>query len=233
MTEGGHLVVMHCRSRLPGLAVALSALLGYVILAVWVRRHPESATELAITRGIQSRMPRAAARLLYWVSWLGFPPQSVFIPSAVIAVFWLRGQRRTAVNLLFTWMASTISFVTKRLVRRPRPNHPAVRIVVAQPRDASYPSGHVVTYTAFWLAALTAAAEHVRWGWLRGVLLVLAGLLVGLVGLSRIYLGHHWLTDVLGGYLLGGSWFGLTRLLGAPPERCGSSCDPGLLGRSP
>lgn len=222
MTESGCAGAMRCRSRLPGLAVALSGLLGYVLLAVWVRRHPESATELAITRGIQSRMPRAAARVLRWVSWLGFPPQSVFIPSAVIAAFWLRGQRRIAVHLVLSWVASVISFVTKRLVRRPRPNHPAVRIVVAQPRDASYPSGHVVTYTAFWLAALTAAAERTRWSWLRGVLLTVAALLVGLVGLSRIYLGHHWLTDVLGGYLLGGSWFGLTRLLGTPPERCRS-----------
>ncbi|MFN3335889.1 MAG: phosphatase PAP2 family protein [Thermomicrobium sp.] len=222
MREGGCLVAMRCRSRLPGLVVALLALLGYVALAVWVRGHPEPATELAITRGIQSRMPRSAARLLRWVSWLGFPPQSVFVPSAVIAAFWLRGERQTAVNLLLTWLASTISFVTKRLVRRPRPNHPAVQIVMAQPRDASYPSGHVVTYTSFWLAALTAAADRVRWGWLRGVLLAFAGLLVGLVGLSRIYLGHHWLTDVVGGYLLGGSWFGLTRLLSAPPERCGS-----------
>ncbi len=233
MTEGGDTGAMRCRNRLPGVAVALSALLGYLVLAVWVRRHPESAIELAITRRIQSRMPCAAARVLRWISWLGFPPQSVLLPSAVIAAFWLRGQRRTAIDLLLTWTASVISFVTKRLVRRPRPNHPAVRIVLAQPRDASYPSGHVVTYTAFWLAALTAAAEHARWGWLRGALLALAGILVGLVGLSRIYLGHHWLTDVIGGYLLGGSWFGLTRLLSASPERCRTSCDPGPFGRLP
>ncbi|MCS7050465.1 MAG: phosphatase PAP2 family protein [Thermomicrobium sp.] len=208
---------MSCRSRWPGVLVG-AGLLGYLALAVWVWRHPASAAELAVTRRLQSSTPRALGGLLRWVSWLGFPPQSVLVPSVVIAVFWWRGQRRTAIELLLTWMASVISFLTKRLVRRPRPNHPTVRILVPQPNDASYPSGHVVTYTAFWLATLTAAAERVRWAWLRGALLASAAVLVGTVGLSRIYLGHHWLTDVLGGYLLGGSWFGLIRRCGAQPQ---------------
>ncbi len=202
---------MRHRRSLPGVVAALAALVAYVGLALWVRRHPPPACELAVTRRLQEKTPPALGRFLRWVSWLGFPPQSVLVPTAVIAAFWLRGDRRTATQLFFTWTASTVSFVTKRLVRRPRPNHPAVRIPVAQPRDASYPSGHVVTYTAFWLAALLALAERARWLWLRATLIASAIVLVGTVGLSRIYLGHHWLTDVLGGYLLGGSWYGLVR----------------------
>ena len=202
---------MRHRRSLPGVVAALAALVAYVGLALWVRRRPAPACELAVTRRLQEKTPPALGRFLRWVSWLGFPPQSVLVPTAVIAAFWLRGDRRTATQLFFTWTASTVSFVTKRLVRRPRPNHPAVRIPVAQPRDASYPSGHVVTYTAFWLAALLALAERARWLWLRATLIASAIVLVGTVGLSRIYLGHHWLTDVLGGYLLGGSWYGLVR----------------------
>ncbi|MCS7257587.1 MAG: phosphatase PAP2 family protein [Thermomicrobium sp.] len=213
---------MRHRRSLPGVVAALAALAAYVGLALWVRRHPTPACELAVTRRLQEKTPPALGRFLRWVSWLGFPPQSVLVPTAVIAAFWLRGDRRTATQLFFTWTASTVSFVTKRLVRRPRPNHPAVRIPIAQPRDASYPSGHVVTYTAFWLAALLALAERARWLWLRATLIASAIVLVGTVGLSRIYLGHHWLTDVLGGYLLGGSWYGLVRAVSGrsgQPER--------------
>ncbi|MCX2727209.1 phosphatase PAP2 family protein [Thermomicrobium sp. 4228-Ro] len=205
---------MRRRHSLPGLVAVLGALAAYAGLAIWVRRHPESPCELVVTRRLQESTPPAVGRFLEWISWLGFPPQSVLVPSAIIAGFWLRGDRRTATQLFFAWTASTVSFVTKRLVRRPRPNHPDVRVPIAQPRDASYPSGHVVTYTAFWLAALVALAERARWLWLRVVLVASAVVLVGTVGLSRIYLGHHWLTDVLGGYLLGGSWYGLVRFLG-------------------
>ncbi len=197
----------------PGLLGGVGALALYAALAWWVRRHPASRFELTVTQTIQQKTPRTLGQFLRWVSWFGFPPQSVLIPSAVIAAFWLRGDRTTARRLFFTWTATTVSFVTKRIVRRPRPNHPTIHVTVAQPRDASYPSGHVVTYTAFWLAALTALAERTRWLWLRVVVLASAALLVGTVGLSRIYLGHHWLTDVIGGYLLGGSWYGLIRSL--------------------
>ena len=47
-----------------------------------------------------------------------------------------------------------------------------------------------------------------RSGWLRRVAILLCGLAIGLVGLSRIYLGAHWFTDVVGGYLLGSVFLG-------------------------
>jgi len=213
---------MDCRRRAPAIVALASALLLYVLLALWVRRYPESPSELALLRRIQTSTPPTIGRFLHWVSWLGFPPQSVLLPGAVIAAFWWRGHRPVALELLTSWTPSAVSFVTKRLVRRPRPNHPSINVPVRQPGDASYPSGHVVTYTAFWLAALTALAERAPWTWVRGLLRVCAGLLVATVGLSRMYLGHHWLTDVIGGYLLGGSWYGLVRLLRCAGERAGS-----------
>jgi undecaprenyl-diphosphatase len=62
------------------------------------------------------------------------------------------------------------------------------------------------------------------WGWLflvallrkemnrgiRAALLSISSLVVALIGPSRVYLGDHWATDVLGGYLYGGGWFGFS-----------------------
>jgi len=71
---------------------------------------------------------------------------------------------------------------------------------------AAFPSGHTTEGTAvFLMLAVLAAASRPAWG--QKVAAATGGLLVAaLIGFSRLYLGVHWLTDVLAGYALGGLW---------------------------
>jgi len=76
----------------------------------------------------------------------------------------------------------------------------------AQPyTGAAFPSGHATQSAAFYamLAVVLGAGLSSR---RRAILWSAAALVVVIVGASRIYLGAHWLTDVLGGYALGVSW---------------------------
>ncbi len=98
-----------------------------------------------------------------------------------------------------------------RSVARPRP--PASLHLVGAGGYA-FPSGHTTTATigygllAVLLAGLLSRASAVK----RAIVVVAVVLAVG-VGLSRIYLGVHWPTDVLGGWALGASWLALGALL--------------------
>ena len=91
----------------------------------------------------------------------------------------------------------------KLLVHRPRP--PAT-LALAHFSGYAFPSGHATDSAAVYgmLAALLATAS-IRWGRKVAAWTTAAGL-VALIGLSRLYLGGHWLTDVLGGFALGGTW---------------------------
>jgi undecaprenyl-diphosphatase len=106
------------------------------------------------------------------------------------------------------WLAVSIAgavglyHLVKYLVGRPRPP-PAIWI--GHFSGASFPSGHAAQSVACYatLALIVSAGRPL---WVKITVGCVAGLVVLVVGGSRIYLGAHWLTDVLAGYALGLAW---------------------------
>ncbi|MBV9616861.1 MAG: phosphatase PAP2 family protein [Ktedonobacteraceae bacterium] len=80
-----------------------------------------------------------------------------------------------------------------------------------KPDGKSFPSGHVLASFTFWNWFLMLKPfilkEH---SWWQRLLLKFPPLFIILIGPARIYLGDHWASDVLGGYLLSSSWFCLS-----------------------
>lgn len=90
----------------------------------------------------------------------------------------------------------------KDLVERPRPADP-----VATTSSSSFPSGHAA-FSTFYLWLAVTVAVRLRPNMARKAALVVGGLLVaGLIGLSRIYLNAHYLSDVTAGWSFGAFWF--------------------------
>jgi len=97
----------------------------------------------------------------------------------------------------------------KWMVARPRPSAELIKVwtVLSTP---SFPSGHVVHYVTFYGFYGWVMSRHIANPLMRTIARVVSSGLVLLVGPSRIYLGTHWASDVLGGYLLGGMWLWLS-----------------------
>jgi undecaprenyl-diphosphatase len=126
---------------------------------------------------------------------------SLIVGAAII--FWRRLLLDAIVLLASAVGAGVLAQVLKLLIQRPRP---AFAESLVDPTGYSFPSGHVTSSTAFYLAlALLATGWVRRWETRVYIILGLVVLLLG-VGFSRLYLGAHYLTDVLGGYAAGAFW---------------------------
>ena len=139
------------------------------------------------------------------VSYLGSVWVLVGVALVVGLVWWARRRTwRPLFMALAAWSgAGLLTITVKALIDRPRP--PASQWLV-HVTGASFPSGHAGNSLALYgmVAALLAAASS---SWTRRVGVWAGAVIVWLaIGTTRLYLGVHWLTDVLGGYALGGMW---------------------------
>ena len=147
-------------------------------------------------------------------------------PLAIVAITALLISRRRWLALFVALAeggASLLSVLAKHAIGRDRP---PVDIQLQHPHGSAFPSGHPtqVAATCFALAVVVTVLTKSRA--LHAATWTAATLIVFLVGVSRIYLGVHWATDVLGGWLLGSVWAaGLTAAL-APLDTTQSSSVP-------
>lgn len=142
------------------------------------------------------------------VTWFG--GSGVLIPLVAVVGFVTRhrtGRWTTAAHLAVALGGSiALNNLIKALVDRPRPQGGQV---VASATGYAFPSGHATQITAVALtSAMLAAALTGSRSW-QVALWSFAALTSVAVGFSRLYLGVHWPSDILAGYLLGGLWAAL------------------------
>ena len=98
--------------------------------------------------------------------------------------------------------STAINVLVKDLIQRPRPTTGMVNVIDAL-NSYSFPSGHVMYYIVFLGFIGFLFFSLLKPSIKRSLFLILLGIPVALIGISRIYLGEHWASDVLGSYLLG------------------------------
>lgn len=191
--------------------VGLLIVIGLAGLLTWLARTiAYFPLDVELTRDLQAIQNPWLEAFLRAVAWIGFPPQSnIIFGTMILAIFLVRLRLEAAMTLFAAAGSAGLWFMLAPLVDRPRPSPEMVRVALELP-TGGFPSGHVLNLTAifgFLIYLTIILLSDVRW---RALLVALLAVPITTVGVARVYDGAHWPSDVLGGYLIGGIWLGLT-----------------------
>jgi len=181
---------------------ALAALLIFAWLAGEAIRGNTMGFDLAVRGAVHSWASPVLTRAMAGVTWLGNPWFAIVLSVALGGILIRQGRsRRLAVFLIAAPAGSELlNRILKAIVHRPRP---AAFFHLAQPETYSFPSGHAMCAASFYGAfavVLIAGGAPKSTSWLGAIAAALV------IGFSRVYLGVHYPTDVLAGYLAAAVW---------------------------
>lgn len=187
-----------------GATIALIAAIAFLILAEYVADDQTARLDFAALRWLDAHRTPALTLFFIGVSVLGSWPFVGAMTLALCVAGWRRSQRRAAATLLAAVSGVPLSIVVlKPFYARPRPSVVAHLELVD---SGSFPSGHVIAATIFFGTIALIVARHTPRTPHRVLLASCALFVAAFVALSRMYLGVHYPSDVLGGVLVGTTW---------------------------
>lgn len=164
-----------------------------LILAMRVAGHPDLPIGPA-------KLPSIARD----ITALGSGTVLTLVVGLAAALLMLRGMWRTATLTLVATMSGGFAVsLLKRLFERARPD--LVEHLMRE-TSASFPSGHSANSAIVYLTVATLLFPMIREARVRLFIVLATMTLVGLIGVSRVYLGVHWPSDVLAGWIFGALW---------------------------
>ncbi len=184
------------------------AMLGLAGLSFAAHTTPYFPLDLAAAHAVQSIHAGWYDFMMQIVGQPGYPPQVYVLVLWIVGVLWFTGLRWESVSEVFAIVGiGVVGYIVKVLVNRPRPTPDLVNVIrVLDNGKMSFPAGHVESFVAILGFLWFLAFVYARNPWVRGISLLVFGEMIAVIGISRVYTGEHWLTDAIGGYLLGGLW---------------------------
>ena len=183
-----------------------AALLVYTVLAVLAHRYAYFDWDVRLAREIQTVRVPGFASFMYFLSELGSGWIPVILVGSIGAGLLLKGFRlEAAIVVAGASLGAAMNSLLKVIIGRPRPPDTLVNVVRHYAHD-SFPSGHVTFFVEFFGFLLFLTWVLLKKPFPRRLLIIALTICIALIGVSRVFMGAHWPSDVAGAYLAGGAW---------------------------
>jgi len=190
---------------LGALVIAAAALFIFGWLAEEMLEGDTQRFDLFVRMGIHQHATPRLTRLMFGFSFMGSVATISVLCLGILSVFLYFRLVRLAALLAITMLGmASLDLLLKSAFHRPRP----VPFFGPAPSSYSFPSGHAFGALCFYgvLAAIFATRAHKKAA--KWCIWTVAVILIGMIGLSRIYLGVHYPSDIIAGYCAGAVWVG-------------------------
>ncbi len=124
---------------------------------------------------------------------------AIFLGVLVVTLFIVIKNKKIGASIFSNLVIITVlNQLLKRILQRPRPTE----FRIAEETGYSFPSGHSMVSMAFYGYLIYLIYKHIKNKYIKWISITLLSTLILLIGMSRIYLGVHYTSDVLGGFLI-------------------------------
>ncbi|MBP9719189.1 MAG: phosphatase PAP2 family protein [Candidatus Levybacteria bacterium] len=191
-----------------GLVAVLSSIYVFLALADEVLEKETFFFDSIISNLVTAFRTPFMTEVMLVVTFLG---GNYFLALAIITTILLlwKKHRKDAIMFSFIFFSAVgLNLILKEIFQRPRPDEPLIIESLY-----SFPSGHAMNSFVFYAALTYFVFRHMKNRKLGMLFSFLAGLLVLLIGISRVYLGVHYASDVIAGFLAGLCWMGVVILI--------------------
>jgi membrane-associated phospholipid phosphatase len=178
-----------------------------ILLSYAAARFPVLPFDLKSYEELQEQASPLFDMLMKGVSAFGELTIALALTAIAMVTFALRRQWLEAIFMLATTSSVMLAFMLKELIHRTRPFPVAQNVtgLIQSANQYSYPSGHVLFFVVFFGFFVYLAWIYFA-GRARVIVIAICGALIVLIGPSRVFLGAHWASDVLGSYIIGAIW---------------------------
>lgn len=183
----------------------------FLIMGFMVRDSAEGILfDMAILEAIHSSTNPVIFNIMNFISFIG--SYKFLIPAVGFAIIISIINKRYFVSkiLLVNTLGSFVfNFLLKEIFNRTRP----LELFLVEQGGLSYPSGHSMVTMSMYLAIAYLITREERNPRKKKKVYIIASGLILLMGISRLYLGVHWPTDVIGGFIIGYIFYSVSRMM--------------------